>query len=450
MKGNTEPRIHFSWHDYPLLLKEVNLEKNKHHTMRGKPIEVLQLSIGTMKKIDWICDVCSNEWSAPGDRRKRGGGCPACSGYSVHSDGRNSLANEFPILAEEFQGDASLVVSGSNKRSNWKCAVCDNEWSSSITNRTKNKSGCPACYGNALHSDGRNSMAATHPHLAEEYQGDATKIMAGAHKKLNWKCAVCDNEWIAMASSRKTNGHGCPYCAGQAMHSDGRNSMKSTHPELAEEYLGDASAIVAGTGLDLDWKCKKCAHEWVARGASRVDGNGCPACANKEVHVDGRNSMQKTHPTLASEYVGDATKIIAGTHERLDWICTSCNHKWSAVGSSRTQGHGCPACAPTGFQPHLSAYYYVHSICNELGDHLFFKCGIARDWQKRLIQLRGNLPAHLTIENKDVMYFENGSEARSFETKMLKIKSIRSPKRDFDGGNELFCINPLRYVAELE
>ena len=120
------------------------------------------------------------------------------------------------------------------------------------------------------------------------------------------------------------------------------------------------------------------------------------------------------------------------------------------MGSSRTQGHGCPACAPTGFQPHLSAYYYVHSICNELGDHLFFKCGIARDWQNRLIQLRGNLPAHLTIENKDVMYFENGSEARSFETKMLKIKSIRSPKRDFDGGNELFCINPLRYVAELE
>lgn len=72
--------------------------------------------------------------------------------------------------------------------------------------------GCPACSGRYLHSDGRNSMAKTHTELAQEYQGDATKIMAGTSKKLSWKCSYCEHEWKATGINRY-NGKGCPVCA---------------------------------------------------------------------------------------------------------------------------------------------------------------------------------------------------------------------------------------------
>jgi Zn finger protein HypA/HybF involved in hydrogenase expression len=60
-----------------------------------------------------------------------------------------------------------------------------------------------------------------------------------------------------------------------------KTSMANTHPQtLAKEYQGDAKLIIAGTNKKLDWKCSTCEHEWKQSGCSRVQGSGCPACAN--------------------------------------------------------------------------------------------------------------------------------------------------------------------------
>ena len=59
--------------------------------------------------------------------------------------------------------------------------------------------------------------------------------------------------------------------------------------------------LACGTNKKLDWKCSECDHVWEAVGNNRVNGNGCPACANKVVHIDGRNSIAQTHPELAIE-----------------------------------------------------------------------------------------------------------------------------------------------------
>jgi hypothetical protein len=46
--------------------------------------------------------------------------------------------------------------------------------------------------------------------------------------------------------------------------------------------------------------------------------------------------MAKTHPELAKEYLGDATKIISGTHKKLDWKCSDCEHEWKSSGKNRS------------------------------------------------------------------------------------------------------------------
>ena len=272
---------HPSWGNYPQLLAEINLRKNAKLLFNRKPVHVLELACGTNKKLDWICKICQNEWIATGNSRTTmGAGCPACAGKAVHSDGRNSMAETHPRLAAEYQGDASKILAGTHKKLHWKCSTCDNEWTSSGKVRSRLGGDCPACSNQAIHSDGRNSMEATHPDLAKEYLGDPAKITAGTNEVLRWKCKICQYVWGATGVNRSKNGSGCPVCANQVVHPDGRNSMRSTHPRLAEELIGNPDSLVAGTSTKLDWKCSVCDHTWKATGNGRRAGRGCPACAS--------------------------------------------------------------------------------------------------------------------------------------------------------------------------
>ena len=157
-------------------------------------------------------------------------------------------------------------------------------------------------YGYRKAKSYEDSMASTHPDLAAELDIEECKsmglvhyrpenIIAGTKKKLAWRCQKCHHDWIAQGSSRVNLGRGCPACANQAVHTDGRNSMASTHPDLAAELdIEECKSmglvhfrpenIIAGTNKKLAWRCQKCHHGWIAQGNSRVSqGSGCPVCA---------------------------------------------------------------------------------------------------------------------------------------------------------------------------
>jgi hypothetical protein len=236
--------------------------------------------------------------------------------------------------------------------------------------------GCPYCprvvrrqrkkyvrTGRVQKASGINSMRSTHPQLAEDFHptknGDLTPddILAGTHKRLWWLCGECEHEWRTPGANRSRLNSGCPHCSGRGVHSDGRNSMRNTHPHLAEEVHSTRNEgvtpddIVAGSGTILWWQCRECAYEWRARCRDRFEGTGCPVCANRVMHPDGRNSMAVSHPDLARDFHpnknGDLTpeNTVAGAGRRLWWLCSTCEHEWEATGSHRERGTGCPVCA---------------------------------------------------------------------------------------------------------
>lgn len=386
--------MHPTWNKYPHLIAELDPDGNKAVTLRKKIVHVLEISPTTSQYLDWKCGVCNHRWSNKGNKRVfRNQGCPACANLAINNyDGRNSLAFTHPELANEYQGDATKIIAGTNKLLDWKCSICNNQWKSSGVNRTRKVKprGCGFCNRGDLHSDGRNSLAQLYPELAKEYQGDATQVIGTTEKKLDWKCRTCDHEWKAGSRSRSVEGTGCPACSGNSLHNDGRNSMAMTHPDLAEEYQGDATKIMAGTDKKLLWKC----------------------------------SIVSDNP---------------------------CGYEWYAVAYTRSGsgGVGCPRCAKTGFQPDKLGYYYVHKILNESGDLLMYKGGISGNWKKRLQKLRQKIPDSLTIELHEVIDFEIGQEARDLETTLLRMaaeEGWKAPPRDFDGGTELFLENPLDHA----
>jgi hypothetical protein len=122
--------------------------------------------------------------------------------------------------------------------------------------------------------------------------------------------------------------------------------LAETHPELAAQAVGwDPTTVKAGSHKKLAWKCKL-GHRWDAVIASRaLNERGCPICANQKMYV-GLNDLLTKHPALAAQADGwDPSKVGAGSHKKLSWICVS-GHRWITSPSKRsTRSQGCPYCS---------------------------------------------------------------------------------------------------------
>ena len=125
-----------------------DLAKEWHPTKNGA-LSPDDISAGRFKAVWWLCPQCGYEWEASPNNRKRGVGCPCCSGR-VPKSGLNDLTTLYPGLMEEwnFQKNIGLnprqLLPGSGKRAWWKCSRCGHEWEAVIASRTKGH-GCPKC-----------------------------------------------------------------------------------------------------------------------------------------------------------------------------------------------------------------------------------------------------------------------------------------------------------------
>jgi rubrerythrin len=130
-------------------LAETNpeLAKEWHPTKNGdlKPEDITE---GRFKPVWWLCPKCGYEWEASPNNRKKGIGCPCCSGR-VPMPGVNDLATVMPELLKEWDYEKNKVgpenyLPKSGKKVWWKCQTCGHEWKTVISNRS-NGHGCPKC-----------------------------------------------------------------------------------------------------------------------------------------------------------------------------------------------------------------------------------------------------------------------------------------------------------------
>ena len=138
-----------------------------------------EITIGSAKKIWWICDK-GHEWQATPNNRRQGKGCPFCAGRQVFI-GFNDLLSKEPDVADEWHptqnGDLlpTQVSFGSNRRVWWQCKTCSNEWQTSVANRVRG-TGCPNCAKEVQgltkinrHIEKYGSFADRFPELIEEW-----------------------------------------------------------------------------------------------------------------------------------------------------------------------------------------------------------------------------------------------------------------------------------------
>jgi hypothetical protein len=232
------------------------------------------VTIGSGKERSWKC-VFMHTWTSSINGRGRGRGCPVCANQKVLK-GFNDLATINPELAvEAFGWDPTTVISGSNKKLEWKCSF-GHTWEAAPSTRKKGF-GCAVC-ANQKVLKGFNDLATTHPDLAKEAFGwDPSMVISGTNKILEWKCSF-GHTWKMAGNTRASGGQNCPICSNHQVL-PGFNDLSTTHPDLAKEAFGwDPTTVIAGTNKRLAWKCPE-GHEWSTTGGHRIRGRGCPSCA---------------------------------------------------------------------------------------------------------------------------------------------------------------------------
>lgn len=244
-------------------------------------------------KVVWWKGSCGHEWQTSVKARSKGEKCPICSGARAVA-GINDLSTLKPGLASEWSKKNEIkpteVTVGSHKKVIWKCRL-GHEWTASVKSRSINGSGCPYCSHNKV-LVGFNDLATVVPKVADEWseknEKKPTEVTAFANRKAWWKCRDCDYEWNTLISTR-SGGSKCPCCSGYTFIK-GRNDLKTTHPEIAEEwseknYPLQPDEVNAKSRKNVWWKCRH-GHSWSMKINERtILGKGCRICEQEYLSV---------------------------------------------------------------------------------------------------------------------------------------------------------------------
>jgi len=420
--------------NHPGLLKEWDTTKNSG---------INPAEIGSSSRIKiWWHGSCGHSWQSELVSRVNGKGCPVCAGQSVVA-GYNDLATLEPSLAEEWHtsknGDLSpSTVTRKSGLSVWWTCKNGHDFTAKIGERVRSleirpgTTGCPVCLNRKLLL-GANDLLTSSPQIAREFHPTLndpltpSDIKASETRKLWWLCAK-GHEFQQGLAHRVNAGQGCPFCANKSV-TVGETDLATTNPELVNEWDFKAngelqpSHVVAGTLKYIWWKCEL-GHEWKARGAKRLSGQGCPTCTNRLLKK-GFNDLATKFPEIAKSWDSEKNspigpdQIVYGTMEKYWWIC-ELGHSWQTSPTTRRRT-GCPRCANSGYDQSQPGIFYF--IENE--SLLSRKVGISNAKSRRLEnwQKNGWRIIH-TYESDD------GLQIMNLETRILRWlrKELRLPQ----------------------
>ena len=237
-------------------------------------------------------------------------------------------------------------------------------------------SGCPYCEHRAV-LKGYNDLKTVFPDVAKTWspknKRKPTEVSSRSNAEVWWRCKQ-GHEWKARVADR-TEGHGCPYCAGHRVWK-GFNDLTTTHPHLISEWSDKnkditPESITCKNRSNVWWNCKRCGneyqaedvsygsnkkvwwvcekgHTWQATIKNRVlAGSGCPYCEHRAV-LKGYNDLQTLFPDVAKTWSpkneSSPSEVSPSSNKAVLWVCDK-DHEWKARVADRTEGHGCPYCA---------------------------------------------------------------------------------------------------------
>lgn len=123
---------------------------NEWHYEKNGMLNPEEVTPNSNLKIWWKCNK-GHEWQAVVSSRASGCGCPYC--YGRLASETNNLVTLYPEILAEWDAELNKGINPYdctphvNKKVWWRCNE-RHSWQATISNRTRNKSGCPLCARN--------------------------------------------------------------------------------------------------------------------------------------------------------------------------------------------------------------------------------------------------------------------------------------------------------------
>jgi len=207
---------------FPDIAKEWHPTKNGELTPRD-------VTYGSHRKVWWKClKNTSHEWQAKicNRTKKLGGtGCNYCASKKASPEW--NLEVVYPEIAKQLHPtlngniNPKELLPNSGKKVWWLCPLNPKHvWKATIDSRTKESArdkGCPFCSGKQVLPE--ESFGALYPEKAKEWHptknGSLTPydVSAGSHKRVWWKCLICNNEHPSRVKDKVKAAVGCPSCS---------------------------------------------------------------------------------------------------------------------------------------------------------------------------------------------------------------------------------------------
>ena len=434
---------------HPHLIEEWDWEKNNNLGIKPENI-----TYGSHIKVYWICSICNKSYnSIIKNRTLSDNNCPCCTGQKVCLE--NCLATLEPDLAKEWHPTLNetltpfYVTCGSDKKVYWLCPICNENYKSTINNRTKG-GGCSYCAGKKACLG--NCLATLNPKVAIQWHptknGELTpyNVVPGSNKKVYWLCPDCNESYDTKISDRtKKDPTSCPYCAGKRVCL--WNCLATLNPELAKEWHPTKNGsltpfdVTLNSGKKIYWICSICKNEFYSIIASRnrLKNNsklfGCPYCNNKKPYIN--NCLATLRPDLAAQWHptlnGDLTPFDVTPHSDkiIYWICNNnSEHIWKVRIANRTNGTNCPICL----------IYYHEILCQEIMKKIFNKDFIKYK-HSLLRNNKNNYPLELDCYNEElkINIEYDGKQHYEFPNKFHKTKQEFKNSQQNDRIKDQWC-----------
>lgn len=360
-----------------------------------------------------------------------------------------------PVKARDLMLGAALMPLEEYKsaNSNWRCLClkCNQEVISRF-NRVQQGSGCPLC---GLKSGGLKSRLNQEVAVERLKEYNLIPLEPYVRSDLNWKCQciTCGEVVHPKLKNLQRGDGGCKKC-GLRKAAEKNRLEEAEAVRLAEDF--GFTPLEPYVNALTKWKmrhmiCNSIVYPKLNSLQNSLGQTlGCAVCSGHQVEI-GFNDLATTHPELAKEAVGwDPSTVTAGSSAtKKKWKCLSEGHIWETSVAQRTDGHGCPTCSVTGFDPNKDSYFYYleHETWGML------QIGITNDPKSRiasherqgwtLLDVRGPMDGHLT---------------RDWETNSLRyLRSLgvtlgpANIAGKFDGYSESWIISEFRFhsISEL-
>lgn len=218
----------------------------------------------------------------------------------------------------------------------------------------------------------------------EDYVNSSTKLTFKCKRGHTYKQYPCDH----------LRGHGCKYCADDAMRYIRRKTPEQYIKECKEKHVDLPIEDYKTKKIKIKFKCKK-GHIYKQLPGSHLRGDGCTYCYHEKSAISLKKESNIYKEECKDRKIDPPINTYINNKTKINHKCSK-GHIYPQTPADHLQGYGCPICNESHGERFIRKYLDEHHIkyesqkkFNDLKDKTYLSYDFYLPKKKILIEYQG-------------------------------------------------------------